>query len=203
MIVAGTAIGKYVGLPGRADQQAVAALGVLATAAGLIRSIARGKMAISCTLVVGVAASAAIAAILAPDILTRYRGDSASRLLRAAAEGNQVKVRELLAGGADANRATGPFRFTPLLAASRAGQDRTVRTLLEAGADPNLRTTRGQTPLMVAAMGCHREVVHVLLKHGATTRARTSTGLSARDFAEGCPAVRQLLTPLQAPPTKP
>ncbi|AEO59652.1 hypothetical protein MYCTH_2308116 [Thermothelomyces thermophilus ATCC 42464] len=80
---------------------------------------------------------------------------------KAAEEGNEQMVRNLLAIGANIDAFTG-FYGTPLAAACRRGHGTVVKLLLDADADVNMRRFSG-TPLELAAAAGHRDVVEMLL----------------------------------------
>jgi hypothetical protein len=67
-----------------------------------------------------------------------------TRLLKAAAEGNDTAVRQLLAGGAPVN-VTDERGATPLMIAARNGDLGMLQALLSRGADAAARDSRGQT----------------------------------------------------------
>jgi ankyrin repeat protein len=82
-------------------------------------------------------------------------------LIPAAAAGDIVKVRELLAAGADVNvRAVGGS--TPLIEAAYAGHTEVARVLLDSGARVGLRKDDGETALSFAQSGNHAEIVQML-----------------------------------------
>ena len=70
-------------------------------------------------------------------------------------------VRELLAAGADLNKAS-MYGWTPLYLASREGHVEVVRVLLAAGADPNKASNNGTTPLQQAEKRSHNDCVLLL-----------------------------------------
>ncbi len=104
-------------------------------------------------------------------------------LLRAAAIGNTVKVKTLLARGANANLASEDDRLTPLMWAAMNGHPGAVKSLLDKGADPNICDNQGRTALMLAAEHGHATTVKLLLEHGADAHARDESGSTALGVA--------------------
>ena len=105
-------------------------------------------------------------------------------LIEAAGKGDLVRVKALLAAGADVN-ATDKNGSFPLLLASAQGHLDVVQALLAAGADVNAKRrptvgAGGQTALMAAVVGGNRlsevqakpEVVRALLAAGADVNAK-------------------------------
>src|SRR6266850_3716018 len=84
-----------------------------------------------------------------------------------------VRLRDLIAAGANVNLTGIADGETPLIRAIGSGQVNVVQLLLQAGADPNLRQNGGQawTPLMFAFE--KPEVIAELIKAGADVNART------------------------------
>lgn len=104
----------------------------------------------------------------------------------ACACGDYAYVRELLEGGADANRLN-VAGWTPLVYASFLGHDTVVNLLLETGdADGNARTSDGMTALMWASACNHESIAYFLLQNGVDIEAkdaksRTSVMLAAQN----------------------
>src|SRR5262249_31872746 len=74
-------------------------------------------------------------------------------LFRAIAAKDQVRVKKLLASGADPNRAD--YRYLPLLYAAEHRQPEIMELLIHAGARVNMRLPGGETPLLrTASYGC-------------------------------------------------
>uniref|UniRef100_A0A0G4ICD5 Uncharacterized protein n=1 Tax=Chromera velia CCMP2878 TaxID=1169474 RepID=A0A0G4ICD5_9ALVE len=88
-------------------------------------------------------------------------------LYSAATNGDEVKVKGLLAGGVPTDWARPTTGATPLLIAAQFGREGVVSTLLKAGADKNKARNDGMTPLCIAASQGHQGVVATLLKAGA------------------------------------
>ena len=101
-----------------------------------------------------------------------------SRLIAAAARGDAVAVRALVAEGAgvDARRADGA---TALLWAAHRDDLEMVDLLLRAGADVNAADDNGVTPLERAAENASTAMVEKLLAAGASTRAGRTSGLTS------------------------
>jgi ankyrin repeat protein len=103
-------------------------------------------------------------------------------LLQAAREGDQARVRQLLAQGADVNEKAAK-QWTALLIASDHGRWPVVSVLLEHGADIEAKTNSGWTPLLCAANRGHRDVVEILLRNNAEINTATSGGTTALKVA--------------------
>lgn len=107
---------------------------------------------------IGLAGGAGLADPAAP-------GTEVEQLWEAARQGDEGRVRELLAAGAPPNAANAGGG-SALLFASQRGHAGVVRKLLEHGADPDTReTVNGMSALHFAA--AHPQVVARLLEHGA------------------------------------
>jgi ankyrin repeat protein len=87
------------------------------------------------------------------------------RLINAARDGDVLRVKLLLALGADINYSTGGGGA--LHAASSHGNSKLVRFLLDHGAKVDLRAKFGVTPLYEARFAKHSDVELLLLSHGA------------------------------------
>jgi ankyrin repeat protein len=111
-----------------------------------------------------------------PQPQTNKSADINERLLAAAAEGDAVEVRELLAKGADVNYKVEGQR-TPLASAALYGNIDIVATLLKAGANVNQPSGGyGEPPLMLACGEGHLEVVKALLEAGADPNGKSVDG---------------------------
>jgi len=104
-------------------------------------------------------------------------------LLRAAAIGNTVKVKTLLARGANSNNTTDEQGLTPVMWAAMNGHPGAVKSLLDKGADPNLKDAKERTALMLAAEHGHATTVKILLEHGADPHAKDESGSTALGMA--------------------
>lgn len=123
-------------------------------------------------LVVALGALVAAAALaVAASIYSNRQRHAESELAAAAERGDAAAVRDLIAGGGDANaRDNG---YTPLAFAARAGDAATVNALLDAGADPNARDCdKGWTPLIHAVHKHQRDAARALIERGADVNAR-------------------------------
>ncbi|MFI7440130.1 ankyrin repeat domain-containing protein [Nonomuraea indica] len=119
------------------------------------------------------------------------------KLYRAALNGEQDDVSELLAAGADPDRiAEGEEEGLPLCAAAAWDRLEVIRTLLAAGADVNGREAGGWTALLWAAANGHADAARLLVEAGAEVDTANDDGdtpltLAARRGALG--VVRVLL----------
>ncbi|XP_037804224.1 ankyrin-3-like [Penaeus monodon] len=96
------------------------------------------------------------------------------------------KVRELIAGGFDANAVFQDKKnkeCRPLHLAADGGHVEIVKILLQSGADKEAKNYEGMTPLHLASWGGHAEVIEVLLQKGANGNARTDEGMTAIHLA--------------------
>ena len=102
-------------------------------------------------------------------------------LIRAADGGDEQRVRELVAAGANANGVSGLLQ-SALHCASWRGHARVALALLEGkfemsgGALANLQDCYGATALMRAAWHGHEEVVRLLLSRGADQTLQSKRG---------------------------
>lgn len=103
----------------------------------------------------------------------------ASLLLQAAAQGDAVSLRRLLAEGVPATAADPERGFTALHNASAMGHVAFVDRLLGAGAHVDATDRNGVTALISAAYHGHTEVVQQLLAHGADANHRPQAGPTA------------------------
>ena len=103
-------------------------------------------------------------------------------MLMAALNGHTACVEQLIAAGADPNKAHSTKGVTPLWMAAMNGDEAVVARLLApgAGTDPNqARTDDGATPLYIAAQKGREAVVAQLLALGVGTdpnQAKTDSG---------------------------
>jgi ankyrin repeat protein len=104
-------------------------------------------------------------------------------LINAAREGDTVRIRSLVAGGANPNMRGGVNGWTPIEHAVHKNQMASVRALLDAGADPNAANPNGVTPLIMASGYGYTPIVQLLLKRGANPRLTDSEGQNALDAA--------------------
>ena len=98
------------------------------------------------------AQAACVAVLLVISARAQEEDELKYPLLYAAGEGDAVRVRELLAQGADPNKELSPHGETPLHTAAIKGDPTVTSLLLEAGAVVDARTPPGggisMTPLM-------------------------------------------------------
>lgn len=94
-----------------------------------------------------------------------------AELAAAAADGDAVRVRELVRQGADPN-ASGDRGVTPLQFALLAQNRDGMQALLDAGADPNLPGLGGATVVHTAAIADDPDYLRLLLDNGADPDAR-------------------------------
>jgi len=94
-------------------------------------------------------------------------------LLKAAENGNLIKVQTALENGANPN-AKNKDGLTPLYRAARGGRVEIVKLLLERGADPNAKDNDGRTPLHIAVLNGRVEIVKLLLDRGANPNAKAT-----------------------------
>lgn len=118
-------------------------------------------------------------------------------LLHYARVGNEKRVREVLAAGADVNTRTG-MRETALLTALRQRHTWIVRLLLAKGASPDLVTSNCTSPLTLAlnTRSGANAMLRLLLHHGADPNRRSGRKFQTHLFravASGDPAKVGLL----------
>lgn len=97
------------------------------------------------------------------------------QLSSAAHRGDVAAMRELIALGADINKACCGM-YPPLHAAASEGHDEATRFLLERGAKVNLRHKFDATALMEAALDNQVEIARLLICYGADVNARETFG---------------------------
>lgn len=93
--------------------------------------------------------------------------DHPTPLMRAAQEGDVVKVREFLDKGHDVNEQSAKSKATPLIFAASAGRTEVVRLLLKHGANPNLCSWADVCPIWWATYSGSYDAVKVLIEGGA------------------------------------
>ena len=116
----------------------------------------------------------------------------AARLNRAALSGNLAQIKQLLAAGAEINRAEDTKSwddFKPLIAAASKGRLAAVKLLLREGADVDAQVASddsdwtGATALAMAARNGHLDVVNELLKAGARVKFSPDEFTTAIQYA--------------------
>ncbi len=95
-----------------------------------------------------------------------------AKLLKAARQGDELGLRELLEAGAELGARDEKGR-TPLMLAALSGCTACVKSLLVARADVRAGDNEGHTPLMGAAMNGNDGCLPMLLSAGALLEART------------------------------
>ena len=109
---------------------------------------------------------------VAPVVPDGGVSDLDNRLLKAAGEGHQVEVMELLQSNANIEDKGGEWRETPLHFAARSGHRDIVDLLLEEKADIEATDVWQGTPLHYAAYFGHRDIVDLLLEKKADIEAK-------------------------------
>lgn len=85
------------------------------------------------------------------------------------------------------------FGNTPLHWAAQRGDTRVMQMLIDAKAAIDPQNRQGITPLMMAAQSGQAQAVRLLLKDGADPRRADFTGRDAAGWANGKPAIVQIL----------
>lgn len=118
--------------------------------------------------------------------ISKHQKDLSAELLDAAKNGDESRVRSLLAAGADPN-ARGADGWAPLHYAASRGSEDLVNFLIASGAEADLRSEDGLSPLHRAATRESENVVKALLAAGADPNARLENGLTPLHYATGSP----------------
>ena len=110
-----------------------------------------------------------------------------TQLIRAVRDGNEQRVRELVAAGAPLDLVA-ENGLSALLWASDNGHAHIAKLLLDGkyegkGADINTQSSDGWTPLMVACYFGHEAFVRLLLERGADIKLRAMSGRTALSWA--------------------
>ncbi len=105
----------------------------------------------------------------------RSHEDDMPPLIRAASLGNEARLRELLAAGAN-KEAKDTSGRTALAEAATSGREACVLALLEAGANKETTDHYGRTPLGSAALSGHDACVRILIAAGANMEAKSNHG---------------------------
>ena len=112
----------------------------------------------------------------------------------AAEDGDQAKVKQLLAAKPELLNARGAGYSTPLLCAARMNRKEVTSLLLAEKADVNAKDRKGRTPLHWAAMNGSKDVAKLLLDNGADVGARTlSSSMTPLHMARGKEMIELLL----------
>lgn len=101
-----------------------------------------------------------------PTLTEAESAKMSAELIRAAAEGNTARVKELIAQGAPLNGQDGRGR-TAAMAATHGNFVETVRALLDAGADVNLRDQMLDNPFLYAGASGYLEILKLAYAAGA------------------------------------
>ena len=105
--------------------------------------------------------------------------DIHEKLYDASGDGDDIRVRELLAAGADPHRHEDRYGNTALLEAAYQHKDSVVSILLQHGADLNIQNKDGDTALHRAASMGKNEEVKALIKLGAELNIQNNDGNTA------------------------
>jgi len=102
--------------------------------------------------------------------------------VRALVKRDYATIEQLVAQGADVNRAA-EDGYTALMLASSSRHPPLVRALLDHGARVNAVNSRGGTALMYAATAGDLETAELLIEKGAAVNARAANGWTALTLA--------------------
>ncbi len=103
---------------------------------------------------------------------------SKDSLIQAVREGRTGKVKQMLAGGANANESRFN-RSTALMYAAQDGRNELIQVLIEAGAQVNAKDSDGDAALMYAAVYGRADVTKTLLASGAELNAQNNNAQTA------------------------
>lgn len=120
----------------------------------------------------------------------RFDQDLNEKLLTAIQDGDAMRSRTLLAGGADPN-AVDSDGITALMIAATYGNPECVELLLSRGANANARSKQGLTPLMLAVGDARK--VRLLLAKGAEVNAKSEQGHTALSIAVARAGAREVV----------
>ena len=101
------------------------------------------------------------------------------QLLDAARTGDAVKVRDLLAQGAEVDARQPPVADTPLLLAVRGNHVQVARSLLIHGANPNFQNVVDDSAFLLAGALGRTELVRMMLSYGANFKITNRFGGTA------------------------
>lgn len=101
-----------------------------------------------------------------------------TEIITAAAQGDTVQVRALIARGAPLNERDARGR-TAVMAATHGNHIETVRALLDAGADVNLRDNRSDNPFLYAGAEGYLEILKLAWAAGADPQLTNRFGGTA------------------------
>ena len=97
-------------------------------------------------------------------------------LYKAAYDGREDSVADLVEKGADANWDENEGKWSSLHRAAWRGNLRITRRLVEAGAQIEKKSKTGRTPLLIAAFHGRMNVVRYLILKGANIDTQSSVG---------------------------
>jgi ankyrin repeat protein len=122
------------------------------------------------------------------------KGIKEMRLIHAAAAGDSVMTKQMLADKADVNYIDSDG-WSALSEACLAGNTEVLKILIDAGGNVNLKHQKGWTCLMIAAHNNSEEVIRVLLESGADRSIQSDDGSTAAMIAlkRGNTAIAELL----------
>ena len=112
--------------------------------------------------------------LLTPDVKSLDQS-----LLGAAADGDALLVKQLLARSADVNAQDRLLGDTPLIKAVSGNHLAVARILLNAGANPNYQNHADISAFLLAALKGQTDMVRLLLDHGADLRSVDRYGSTA------------------------
>ena len=122
-----------------------------------------------------------------------HKESQGTPLYRAAADGNDAEVRDLIRNGADVNEESTllnqainrEHHATPLIIAAKLDHFKILHLLLAAGADANYQSSAGWTALMYAGANNNLKAAKLLIeKYGADATLRNKSGATAADNAD-------------------
>ena len=116
--------------------------------------------------------------------------DIHERLFNASIDGDDTRVRELLAAGADPDKYKDSDCDTALLEAAARGRESIVSILIQHGADLNIQDDNGWTALHYAAANERNEITEILIKAGADLNIQNNEGKTPIQAAENMEVVR-------------
>jgi len=126
-------------------------------------------------------AQTAAALLEAPDVSTFIDAtdeDGCTGLMLTSSNGNTESAKQLVAAGADVNKANARG-WTALMFACQNGIAECVAVLLAAAASPDAASTEGVTSLMIASGGGYSRAVQELLANGAAVDMVDAAGMNS------------------------
>ena len=116
------------------------------------------------------------------DTGVAYTKDPNADVLIAARVGDMLKIRMLLADGANPN-AVAANGYSALMHAAEMGHKDLVETLLAADAQPNAKNHSGDTALLLATVEGYKDIVKVLLTNNADANVHDGDGVTPLIYA--------------------